>query len=298
MQKVIVILGPTASGKTSLGIELALKFNGEIISADSRQVYKGLDIGSGKVTKQETKNIPHHLIDIKNPGEYFSAMDFKREAENAIEIIRSKNKLPIIVGGTYFYIKTLLENYQMPEIEIDQKLRKEIETWSREKMLTFLEKESPEDLKHLDTKNPRKLQRAIEVVKITGKSFHSQSKKGPQKFEALKFAMDLPREELYKKIDTRVDVRWNGMKKEVADLISKDISPLWLKSLGLEYNFITKIIQGELKEPEAREKLKFAIHNFARKQLIWLRKDKELVWTKPDVKFIEKKVQNFIEIDK
>lgn len=295
MKKVIVITGPTASGKTSLSIEMALKYNGEIISADSRQVFKGLDVGSAKVTKEEMKGVKHYLIDVVKPEQYFSVMDFKRKAERAIEEIDARGKIPIVIGGTYFWIKALADNYQMPEVEVDPKLREELSGWSREDLISFLKKKSPEDLEHLDQKNPRRLQRAVEVVKLTGKPFHSQQSKGPRKFEFLKFAIDWPREELYKRIDERVDERWEGIVREIKELLDQGVSAEWLKNLGLEYKFVTMFVLDELGEDEAKQQLKFAIHNFSRKQMTWMRKDEELTWIKPELADAEKQIERFLD---
>src|SRR3989338_8024568 len=168
-RKIIVILGPTASGKSALGVKLAKKINGEIISADSRQVYKGLDIGSGKITKKEMRGVPHHCIDIVSPKKIFTVVDFKKCADKAIEKNFAKNKTPIIVGGTGLYIQAIVDNIVLPEVKPNWKLRKELEKKTTEEMFKMLKKLDPERAKNIDAKNPRRLIRAIEIAKSLGK---------------------------------------------------------------------------------------------------------------------------------
>ena len=169
-RKIIVILGPTASGKSWLAVKIARKYNGEIISADSRQVYKGLDIGAGKITKKEMSGIPHYCLDIISPKKIFTVADFKKFADKAIEKIFSKNKTPIIVGGTGLYIQAIVDNVILPEVKPDWKLRKELEKKTTEKMFDFLKKLDPRRAKNIDPKNPRRLIRAIEIAKKLSKT--------------------------------------------------------------------------------------------------------------------------------
>ena len=164
-----MILGPTASGKSALGVKLAKKINGEIISADSRQVYKGLDIGSGKITRKEMGGIPHYCLDIFSPKKIFTVVDFKKRADKAIEEIFAKNKTPIIVGGTGLYIQAIVDNIVLPEVKPDWKLRKELEKKTTEEMFKMLKNLDPERAKNIDAKNPRRLIRAIEIAKALGK---------------------------------------------------------------------------------------------------------------------------------
>ena len=168
-RKIIVILGPTASGKSELAVKIAKKFNGEIISADSRQVYKRLDIGTGKITKKEMRGVPHHCIDIVSPRKVFTVSDFKKHAEKAIENIFAKNKIPIIVGGTGLYIQAIVDNIALPEVKPNWKLRKELEKKTTEEMFETLKKLDPERAENIDPKNPRRLIRAIEIAKALGK---------------------------------------------------------------------------------------------------------------------------------
>src|SRR3989344_7462232 len=168
-QKIIVIVGPTASGKSDLSIKLARKFNGEVISADSRQVYRGMDIGTGKVTKKEQKLVPHHLLNIANPKIIFSVSKFKKLAQQKIKDILKRNKLPIIVGGTGQYIDTLIYDLALPEVPPDNKLRAKLEKQSTEQLFTRLQKLDPERANNIDCHNPRRLIRALEIIATTGK---------------------------------------------------------------------------------------------------------------------------------
>jgi tRNA dimethylallyltransferase len=168
-QKLIVILGPTASGKTGMSIKLAKKFNGEIVSADSRQVYKGLDIGSGKVTKKEMQGVPHHLLDVANPKNRFSASQYQKLANKAVVKIQNKNKLPFLVGGTGFYIQSIVDNIVLPEVKPNWALRAKLEKKSNEELFLMLEKLDPVRAQNIDKQNPRRLLRALEIVITTGR---------------------------------------------------------------------------------------------------------------------------------
>ena len=281
MKNLITILGPTASGKSTLGIELAQIFDGEIISADSRQVFRKLDIGSAKVTKEEQKQIPHHLIDIVNPMEEFSVSHFQKLAFSSIDEIHTRKKLPFLVGGTALYIYSVIDNYTLQNIEPNEELRKKLET----KSLTELQSMTPKNsLNNDDYNNPRRLIRAIEKLKA-GISLEQQ--KGPQKYNNTILGIDVPREELYKQIDQRVDERIEqGMIEEVENLIkvwppaTRSLGEGWLVNLGLEYKFITEHLQGKFTKEEMAINLKNATHAFVRRQMTWFRRDKRIVWVK------------------
>lgn len=232
LPKIVAIVGPTASGKTSLGVFLAKKFGGEIISADSRQVYRRLNLGTGKEGEEDKEGkdirwlegIPQHLIDIRNPEERFNVAEWKKMAEVTINDILFRNRLPIVVGGTGLYIDALVENYQF--------------------------------------------------------GGRNNKKKNPKKFDVLQIGTDLPREQLYHQIDKRIDSRLKeGMVKEVRGLLDSGVNADWLISLGLEYKYLTQHLLGEIADfDEAVQKLKFASHAFARRQLIWLRHHGDIKW--------------------
>jgi len=296
--KLITILGPTASGKSSLGIELAQEFNGEIVSADSRQVFRGLDIGSGKVTKEEQKMAPHHLLDIADPMEEFSVAHFQKLAFDAIDNIISDGKIPLLVGGTALYIYSVIDNYKFTDVPANPKRRKELEGKTVEELLVIASEcthergnpvtnaQSNDDeiasvantLPRNDKNNPRRIIRAIEKIEA---GVPITPEKGPQKYENIIFGINFPRKELYKRIDLRVDQRLKeGMIEEVEKLRKNGVKDEWLIQLGLEYRSITEYLQGKNSKEEMVEKLKNAIHAFSKRQMTWFNKDKRIIWVK------------------
>jgi len=306
VDKLITILGPTASGKSSLGIELAKEFNGsprrslrrsagEIVSADSRQVFRGLNIGSGKVTKQEQAQVKHHLLDVVDPMDEFSVSHFQKLAFEAIDKIIADDKLPFLVGGTALYIYSVIDNYTFVDVPPNPKKRKELEKMSVEELQKILKTKTPSPFKgegwgegsgfkEGEASNPRRLIRAIEKLEA-GAPIEPQ--KGPQKYDNIILGIDVERDELYKKIDKRVDERINeGMIEEVQNLIdgwpqaTRSPGEGWLISLGLEYRWITEHLQGKWPRDEMIKRLKGAIHAFARKQMTWFKKDKRIHWVK------------------
>lgn len=295
----IVILGPTASGKTSLAIDLARKFRGEIICADSRSVYKKLDLGTAKPSEEEQKLVPHHLLDIVKPEEHFSVAEFKKLAEEKIADIWSRGKIPFLVGGSGLYIDSVIYGYDIPEVAPDQKLRDKLEKLSTEELFKNILEKDPEFSKKVDKNNKRRLIRALEVMEKTGQKFSKLRKKNPPKYNLLILGIDLPREELYQKIDARVDSRVKaGMIEEVRDLIEKDkIDMTWLDDLGLEYRYLTRYILGRMTKEDAIQELKFAIHNFVRRQMTWFRKNKKIQWIKSKEQ-AEKQIKSFLASQK
>ncbi|MCX6810544.1 MAG: tRNA (adenosine(37)-N6)-dimethylallyltransferase MiaA [Candidatus Berkelbacteria bacterium] len=303
-RKIICIVGPTASGKTSWGVSIAKKYNGEIISADSRQVYRGLDIGTGKDLKDYAE-ISYHLIDICDPGEKFTMFDWLERAQATIEDIFARGKIPIIVGGTGLYVQALIEGFELEKPKFQSSNIK----YSRE----VLEKKTLIQLQriyhklqindsNLDQNNPHRLIRAIERAQ----SGEMVSKKKPN-FDALQIAIDLPREVLYQRIDDRVESRFDdGMLEEVQNLIKSGVDKKWLLSLGLEYRIIGNfIIENSLRIEnykienlpeflEMKQRLKFAIHAYARRQLTWFRRFPKIIWCS-DIKSADKKIKKFLK---
>jgi len=280
-RKLIVIVGPTASGKTSLGVFLAKKFNGEIVSADSRQVYRGLDLGTGKDLK-DYDGIKYHLIDICNPEDKFTLFDWLKLAREAINDIYKRGKLPIIVGGTGLYVQALVEGFEIKNTakatNAKKYSRKCLNSKSIGELQNILADLAKEKLEKIDKNNPRRLIRAIEIAQ----EGDEPTKKKPN-FEALQIGINLKREELYKKIDKRVDERFRqGMLEEVQGLVSGGINKKWLLSLGLEYKIIGNYVLSEDKDKNSFEKikqeLKYKIHQYARRQLIWFRRFPEIKW--------------------
>jgi tRNA dimethylallyltransferase len=297
MQKLIVILGPTSSGKSSLAISLARKFNGEIISADSRQVYKNMDIGTGKVTKAEQKLVPHHLLDMVSPKKQFTVAEFKPLAQKAIDQIRKKNKLPFLVGGTPFYIYAVIDNLQIPEVAPNLKLRKQLEKKSLGQLFAILKKLDPVRSQNIDAKNPRRLIRAIEIIKTTGQSVPVLSfPRTRESSEVLILGIQKDQNELYKLIDKRLEARLEqGMILEIKKLLKQKISHKRLQEMGLEYRFVSLYLQGHLTYEKMIEQLKNAIHKFSKRQMTWFKTDSRIKWVK-NQKEAERLIKNYLSI--
>ena len=300
MQKLIVILGPTASGKSDIAVALAKKFSGEIISADSRQVYKGLNVGTGKITKKEMGGVKHHLLDVAFPKKRFSASDFKILSTEAIVKIVSKNKIPIICGGTGFYIDALLGDKQIPEVPPNEKLRKQLEKKSVGELLEILKKLDPERAENIDAKNPRRLIRAIEICKIIGKvplfnpkkqNFSGQAN---LKYEVLKIGIKMEEKELKSRINKRLEKRIEqGMIIEAKKLHNKGLSWKRMWELGLEYGALADFLEKKINKKEMIERLQKEIWHYAKRQITWFKRDKSIIWLPPKIGLIEKEVKKF-----
>ena len=319
--KIIVILGPTSSGKSSVAIKLAKKFNGEIISADSRQVYRGLDIGAGKEPGYWDKNkkvyisskIPHYLIDIVSPKTLFNASNFKKKADKIITNILKRGKIPIVCGGTGFWIKALVDNVVYPEVAPNWKLREKLEKKSIENLFLMLEKLDPNRAKNIDAKNPVRLIRAIEICKSIGKvpeiKCHPELVSGSKKkiempnqvrhdnsYDFLQIGLSLSKEKLHQNIKKRLRNRFNaGMIEEVRKLhFENKISWKRLKSFGLGYSIIPKYLKEKNNDKEKLfQEILQAEKNYAKRQMTWFQKDKRIVWLK-NYKDIENNVGNFL----
>ncbi|MBP9822449.1 MAG: tRNA (adenosine(37)-N6)-dimethylallyltransferase MiaA [Candidatus Pacebacteria bacterium] len=275
--KIIVIVGPTASGKSDLAIKLARKFKGEIISADSRQVYRGMDVGTGKVTKKEQRLAHHHLIDVANPKKIFTVSDFKKLGEKAIKEIISKNKMPIIVGGTGQYIDTLVYNFSLPEVPPNYKLRAKLEKQSTEQLFEQLQKLDPERSGNIDSKNPRRLIRAIEIITATGQPVGRIKQESP--YDVL--WLGLNPKGLEKRISTRLSARIKqGMIAEVKKLRTGGISWQRLYDLGLEYRWVGQYLQNKITKDEMTIGLDQAIHQYSKRQMTWFKRNKNIHWVK------------------
>ncbi len=306
--KLIVILGPTASGKTDLSIKLAKKFNGEVISADSRQVYKGMDIGSGKVTKKEMKSVPHYLLNVASPRRRFTVVQYQRLALKAINKIHKKSlsshhsakggigsdeKIPFLVGGTGFYIQTVVDGIIIPEVKPDWKLRKKLEKKSAEELFKMLKKLDPRRAKTIEKKNKRRLIRALEIVIKTKKPVPLLKKKPPQ-FETLIIGIKKSPEELKELIRKRLLKRLKGgMISEVKKLKKSGLSWKRLEEFGLEYRFLAQYLQNKLTYEEMMEKIQKESEKFAKRQMTWFKRDKRIKWTCPHTKAGFQKVIKF-----
>lgn len=274
--KILVIVGPTASGKTSLSIKLAKEQNGEVISADSRQVYRGLDLGTGKVTKEEMDGVPHHLLDIADPKEIYTAADFVRDGRAAIEDIISRGKLPIIVGGTFFYTDALLGRIVTPEVPPNPLLRAELEKLSAAELFEKLQTLDPERAEDIDEHNPRRLVRALEIAAALGKV----PQLPPEEiYDARILGIKIDQETLHKNIHIRLLARLDaGMIDEVKGLHEHGLSYERMEDLGLEYRYIARHLKGELSYEDMVETLETKIRQFAKRQLTWLKRDKSIEW--------------------
>ena len=275
--KVIAVVGPTASGKTKMAIELALKLNGEIVSADSRLVYKGFDIASAKPTIEERQGIKHHLIDIVEPEVNYSAGDYLRDAKKAIEDILSRGKIPIIAGGTGLYFRVLLENYDLPEVKTDYELRAKLDKEKKETLLEKLKKVDPLTYERVKDANKRRIVRALEIISALGKPLSSISiEKEPEYDVDWRIPDILSREWLYDRINKRVDVMLEqGIIEETKQLISKHGRiPNIICTIG--YKEILSYLDNEVSLEEAIDKLKQHSRNYAKRQITWFRKNPHL----------------------
>ena len=284
--QVLVVVGPTASGKSALGEALALQYDGEIISADSRQVYRRLDLGTGK----EKLKVPQRLIDIKDPEERFTVMEWCDRAHQEIDELLAAGRLPIIVGGTGLYVSALLEGYDFAP-EGDAKLKETLAAMTTAELVAELEQTNATALEGLDTRNHRYLERAVEKTRL---GWQAPTTSEPL-YDSLVLLADWPREELYARIDRRLDDRLRqGLLEEVEGLIKDDVSADWLKRLGLEYRYLTDYLEGRYKSlNEAVQRLKFATHHFARRQLIWWRKRSVQMVPRADVKTAKQLVEKW-----
>lgn len=291
--KILVIVGPTASGKTSLSIELAKEFNGEVISADSRQVYKGLDIGSAKVTAEEMDGVPHHLIDIADPNDTYNASDFKRDAEEAISDILSRGKLTIICGGTFFYIDALLNKVSLPEVAPDEILRAELEDKSAAELLNILQKLDPVRAGSIEKDNKRRLVRAIEIATTLGTVPPPQTVDSP--FDVLTVSLEVDMKTHGDILKARIQERLQiGMVEEVESLIKAGITHEKLDSFGLEYRYISRYLQGLLKYEDMIEELTIKSRQFAKRQMTWLKRDQTIKWFERGDKHIVHVVKDYL----
>jgi len=312
--KVIVILGPTASGKTGIGVQLAKKFNGEIISADSRQVYRGLDLGTGKDLK-EYDSVRYHLIDICDPEEKFNMFDWLESARLAVRDILDRGMMPIVVGGTGLYIQALVEGFttikneklkiRNSNLKSKKYSREELDLKTSKDLQKILGKLDLESFNKIDQNNPHRLIRAIERVQEG-----IEISKIAVPYDFLQIGINLPREKLYKRIDKRVGSRFEeGMLEEVRGLLDSGINPKWLHKLGLEYRIISEYLLSNSKIPvlssksisnvktdefqEMSQLLKYRIHAFARRQLTWFRRFSQIRWIS-NYDEVEKVAENFL----
>jgi len=294
--RIIAILGPTASGKSALAVCLGKQFNGEIISADSRQVYRGMDLGTGKITKQEMTGVPHHMLDVVSPKTVFDVARYQRMAHKAIKDILKRGKLPIVCGGTGLYIKAIVENPAYPEIKPDWKLRAHLSRLGgTSELFAMLKKLDPARAKMIDRHNPRRLVRAIEIIKhrVTS-TWESNSQVMDPLYDTLLIGVEKSPEELKRTIFKRLRERIKkGMIAEVKKLHAQGVSWKRMAEIGLEYKYVALYLQGKLTKKELVETLNTKIWQYARRQMTWFRKTKGIAWIATP-KQAEKLAQNFM----
>jgi tRNA dimethylallyltransferase len=278
-EKIVVILGPTASGKTEFSIKLAKKFNGEIVNADSRQVYRGMEIGTAKPTKKERKTVPHHLFDIASPKKKFTVAQYRKLALKTIKKIFKKERVPFLVGGSWFYIRAIVDGLVIPEVPPDWSLRKKLEKKSTQQLYQILKKLDPERAKKIEKENKRRLIRAIEICKKIGKV--PPLKFNPLPYPVLMIGIKKSKKELAKRIKKRF-FEWlkKGLILEVIKLKRMGVSFKRIEEFGMHYREIAKYLQGKISEKEMIEKSIKEIQKYAKKQINWFKKDKRIVWIK------------------
>ena len=280
----LVVCGPTASGKTSLSLKLAEDFNGEIVSADSCQVYRKMDIGTDKVAVDLRKKVKHYLIDIRNPDQSYTMSDFKREATHAINEILLKGKLPIICGGTGLYISSVVENYDLPtappNLKIREELQKEYEKGGNIHLYNMLVELDPATAAKIHPNNVRYVARALEIILQTHEP--REPRKGKPIYQVFKMAIDWPREVLYERINQRVDDQIDrGLLNEIKTLLSEGYDEDLQSMQALGYKEYFPYIAGQKPISDCKEELKQNSRNFAKRQLSWFRRDEEIYWITP-----------------
>jgi len=296
--KLIVILGQTASGKTDLSVKLAKKFDGEVVSADSRQVYKGMDIGSGKITRKEMQGIKHHLLDVASPKIRFSTAQYQKLSLREIRGIQRRGKVPILVGGTGFYIQSIVDGIVIPEVAPDWKLRKELEKLSVKEMFAKLQKLDPKRAEIIDYHNPRRLVRALEIVLKTGKPVPKLDRRPTSNqlgFDVLEIAILKTKEEIKKNIQKRLEKRLvnDAMIKEIKKLLKSGVSFKRLQEFGLEYRFVAQYIRGLISHQQMIDAIQLESEHYAKRQMTWFKRDGRIRWIK-NYREAEKLIKEFI----
>ncbi len=303
---IIVIVGPTASGKTSLAVDVAKKYNGEVISADSMQIYKSMDIGTAKPTILEMDGIVHHLIDFQDPQQSFSVADYVELAHKTIEQSHENKKLPIIAGGTGLYISSLLNNIQFDKTESDETIRQSLYEYAKQKgsdeLFNMLKEIDPQSAETIHPNNIPRVVRAIEIYKLTGTTMYEHQQKSrlvPSRYNALKIGINYAdRKKLYERIDKRVDIMINnGLIEEARDILSGDFASTAMQAIG--YKELKAYIDGSISLENAVDNLKRESRRYAKRQLTWFRRDEQVNWFYADeyqnIQIMQKKIYNCID---
>lgn len=294
LPKIVVVCGPTATGKSDLAVALARQFNGEVVSADSRQVYRGMDIGSGKVTAAEMQGVPHHLLDVADPRKArYTVDDFTRDASAAIADIHARGKLPIVCGGTGFYIDALVNGVKLPETKANPRLRAALAKRTTASLMKTLARLDPRRAKSIDPHNKVRIIRAIEIATALGAVPKATRRR---RYDALSIGLNLPRPDLRERIRARLMRRINeGMVVEVAKLKASGVSWKRLHDFGLEYRFVALYLQKKLTKVQLLEQLETAIAQYAKRQEAWFKRDRSIHWHAPsDIGRIVGRVSSFL----
>ena len=292
--KLIVILGQTSTGKSDFAVRLAKKMNGEIISADSRQIYRGLDLLSGKISKKEMRGVPHYLLDTVTPKKVFSVAEFQKNAARAIRDINTRGHIPFLVGGTGLYIDSVVSGAVLPEVPPNPTLRKKLYAKSTPALFAMLKKMDPARSKTIDENNKVRLVRAIEIATALGKVPKIKQSESP--YDVLKIGLILSDTELKKRIHTRLLKRFKqGMLKEAQKLHASGISWKRMNELGLESRWCALHLQGKISKQEMLSQLEIAIWHYAKRQKTWFKRDKETLWLDPkDINRAFKTIRRFL----
>ena len=300
----ILIVGPTAVGKTEISIQLAEKLNGEIVSADSRLFYHGMDIGTAKPTSEEVARVPHHLINVANPDEILSLAVFQQQASEIIVDIHTRNKLPFLVGGTGQYVRAVTQGWIPPEVKPNETVRSELEQKKDENGIYWLHDKlkelDPEAASKIDPRNYRRTIRALEVITITGKKFSEQRGQSESPYHLITIGLTRPREELYQRVDKRIEIMFaNGFIDEVKSLLDKGYSPSLPTMSAIGYRECVSVIQGELTEEQAKAKIRRATRIYVRRQANWFKEsDPNIHWFRVEddvVDKIEKTIRRLVD---
>lgn len=310
LPKVVVVVGPTACGKTATVIELAKRLPLEVISADSRQVYKKMTVGTAKPPGEwqwrtnwqglrhsfYVDGVPHHLIDFLDPGKKFTVAEFRDRAIKYIKLSYKNDRYPFVVGGTGLYVSSLVDNYRIPRIPANAKLRKSLEEKTNDQLLLLLQQMDPVTAERIDTKNKRRMIRALEVCILAGEPFSAHRQKGEQMFDFLQIGIETPREVLYDRINKRIDEMMKEGLVEEIDLLLKQRYSWELPSMsGIGYRQFQEYKDGKISLEVAVDRLKRDTRRYARRQMSWFRRDKRIEWFS-DPSLIEQRIRQFLEI--
>ena len=289
LPKLIVVLGTTACGKSGLGVELARRFDGEIVSADSRQVYKGLDLGTGKVTEEEMEGVPHHMLDVVEPNQPYSVADFQAGAYAAVDDILARGKTPFLVGGTGLYVRAVTEGFTFTDARPDPALRAELEGKTTEELYALLREKTGVTLTGGEENNRHRLMRSVEKA-LSGRW---ESPPPRPRYDCLLLGVTYPRTEVCRRIDARLQARIDaGMLDEVAKLRANGATDAFLEGLGLEYRYILRYLTGQIPTLDGlRDELGRAIKRFAKRQMVWFKKDRDVLWLDMEGDFLTQAVR-------